>query len=47
MRERATAFGGQLTVWSEPGAGTEVDLQIPASIAYWRARRRTAATAPG
>jgi signal transduction histidine kinase len=46
MRERATAFGGQLTVWSEPGAGTEVELQIPAAIAYWRARRRTA-TAPG
>jgi hypothetical protein len=46
MRERATAFGGRLTVWSVPGAGTEVDLQIPASIAYWRARRRTA-TAPG
>jgi signal transduction histidine kinase len=40
MRERATAFGGRLTLWSEPGAGTEVELRIPASIAYWRAQRR-------
>jgi signal transduction histidine kinase/ligand-binding sensor domain-containing protein len=34
MRERAEHLGGELEVWSEPGAGTEIDLRIPASIAY-------------
>ena len=34
MRERAKAIGGQLEVWSEQGAGTEVELTIPASVAY-------------
>jgi len=34
MRERARAIGGQLEVWSERGAGTEVELTIPASAAY-------------
>ena len=34
MRERANRIGGQLDVWSKPGAGTEVDLSIPGSIAY-------------
>jgi signal transduction histidine kinase len=34
MRERAKALGGELEVWSEEGAGTEVDLSIPNSIAY-------------
>ena len=34
MRERAKRLGGELKVWSEPGAGTEVDLRVPASIAY-------------
>jgi hypothetical protein len=29
-----------LKVWSEPGAGTEVELQIPGSIAYEAASRR-------
>ena len=27
-------MGGHLEVWSEPGAGTEVELRIPGSIAY-------------
>jgi len=40
MRERAERLGGQLKVWSEPGAGTEVELQIPGSIAYEAASRR-------
>jgi len=41
MRERARAIGGQLKVWSEYGVGTEVDLSIPASVAYGsRASRR-------
>jgi len=34
MRERATGVGGRLEVWSESGAGTEIELSIPGSIAY-------------
>jgi signal transduction histidine kinase/ligand-binding sensor domain-containing protein len=34
MRERAKQIGAQLEVWSELGAGTEVELSIPGSIAY-------------
>jgi signal transduction histidine kinase len=42
MRERAKSFGGNLEVWSEHGAGTEIELRVPAPIAYGRseARRR-------
>jgi len=34
MRERAKLLGGKLTVWSERGSGTEVELIIPAAQAY-------------
>jgi signal transduction histidine kinase len=34
IRERAKRIGGELEVWSERGAGTEVQLILPASIAY-------------
>jgi signal transduction histidine kinase len=34
MRERAKQIGGNLEIWSRPGAGTEIELSIPASIAY-------------
>jgi signal transduction histidine kinase len=34
MRERADSLGAQMEVWSESGAGTEVQLTIPATIAY-------------
>jgi signal transduction histidine kinase len=34
MRERSETLGGRLTVWSERNAGTEVELRIPADIAY-------------
>ena len=37
MRERAASFGAHLDVWSERGAGTEVELSVPARIAYDRA----------
>jgi nitrate/nitrite-specific signal transduction histidine kinase len=37
MRERAESFGARLDVWSQPGAGTEIELSIPAHIAYERA----------
>jgi len=33
-RERATRIGGRLDFWSESGAGTEVELTVPASRAY-------------
>ncbi len=34
MRERAQQIGAQFDMWSEVGAGTEVELRIPASVAY-------------
>jgi signal transduction histidine kinase/ligand-binding sensor domain-containing protein len=39
MRERSESFGGHLHVWSEGNAGTEVELRIPAGIAYLEPRR--------
>ncbi len=39
MRERASLIGGKLEVWSEIGAGTEVELNIPAVRAYATAER--------
>ena len=41
MRERANAIGGKLVVWSEVGAGTEVELRILAGAAYARAAERS------
>jgi signal transduction histidine kinase/ligand-binding sensor domain-containing protein len=40
MRERAEALGGHLEIWSEPSLGTEVELAIPARIAYGRTSSR-------
>ncbi len=34
MRERAKAVGGNLAVWSEVDCGSEIEVTIPASIAY-------------
>jgi signal transduction histidine kinase len=34
MHERAKLIGGKLDVWSELDSGTEVELTIPASLAY-------------
>jgi PAS domain S-box-containing protein len=34
IQERAKRMGAQLDFWSEPGAGTEVQLTVPASVAY-------------
>jgi len=34
MRERALEFGGQLEVWSQRNAGTEIELKIGGRIAY-------------
>ena len=41
MPERAALIGGKLGVWSEGGAGTEVELRLPSSIVYATPRRRT------
>jgi len=37
MQERAQLMGGKLAVWSELVSGTEVELTIPASLAYAKA----------
>jgi len=34
MRERAEHIGGQLKLWGRPGSGTQVELRIPARLAY-------------
>src|ERR1700758_2182795 len=34
LKERAARIGAKLDVWSKPGAGTELDLSVPAQIAY-------------
>jgi signal transduction histidine kinase/ligand-binding sensor domain-containing protein len=42
MQERAKLVEGKLVLWSELGSGTEVELTIPASLAY----RKTATATP-
>jgi hypothetical protein len=37
MHERANLSGGKLTVWSELGSGTQIELTIPAAFAYVKA----------
>ena len=34
IRERAKRIGARLVFWSEAGAGTEVELEIPSRMAY-------------
>ncbi len=34
MRERAERIGAQLTVWSRPAGGTEIELSVPAALAF-------------
>jgi signal transduction histidine kinase/ligand-binding sensor domain-containing protein len=40
MRERAQALRAELNIWSREAAGTEVELVIPASIAYPRGQTK-------
>jgi signal transduction histidine kinase len=40
IRERANRIGGRLTFWTEAGAGTEVELAVPARIAYAKSHVR-------
>jgi signal transduction histidine kinase/sugar lactone lactonase YvrE len=39
MHERAERIGGRLRVWSSAAAGTEIELSVPARIAYPREGR--------
>ena len=34
VRERAKQIGAQLDLWSQVGTGTEVEISLPASLAY-------------
>lgn len=38
IRERAQRIGSQLDFWTEAGAGTEVELTVPAAMAYEKQR---------
>ena len=38
IRERTKRIGARLDIWSEAGAGTEIELTVPASIAYGTSR---------
>jgi signal transduction histidine kinase/ligand-binding sensor domain-containing protein len=40
MRERAKRIGARLDFWSEAGAGTEVKVTVPASLAYSAVRKQ-------
>ena len=40
MRERAQQIGSELSLWSEVGVGTEVELRIPGALAYGPTHRR-------
>ena len=46
VRERAARIGAQLDFWSETGAGTEVQLTVPGSVAYESVRDRKGNLAP-
>jgi signal transduction histidine kinase len=41
MPERAALIGGRLAVWSEAGAGTEVELRLPAAAVYATSAKRS------
>jgi len=40
MKERSELIGGKLTIWSEVGGGSEIELVIPGSRAYANPTRR-------
>ena len=40
MHERSRILGAHLDVWTRPDSGTEVELSIPASVAYESSRSR-------
>lgn len=40
VRERAQQIGARLDFWSEAGAGTEIQLTVPAGVAYEKSRNK-------
>jgi signal transduction histidine kinase len=40
MRERVSRIGGKLEIWSRAGAGTEIEVRVPGSIAYRENERK-------
>jgi signal transduction histidine kinase len=47
IHERAELTGGKLSVWSQLDSGTEIELTIPASIAYLTSERRSISAEKG
>jgi signal transduction histidine kinase/ligand-binding sensor domain-containing protein len=47
MQERAELIRGQLALSSRPGSGTEVELTVPASVAYAKSSARRPVVAAG
>jgi signal transduction histidine kinase len=41
IRERAKQIGAELTIWSRPGTGTEIDLSLAGTIAYNTSPKRS------
>ena len=41
MRERAKTIGAKLDIWSESNRGTEIELTVPATIAYAHVNRKS------
>jgi signal transduction histidine kinase len=39
MRERADRIGARFKAWSRAGAGTEIELSVPARIAFTREKQ--------
>jgi len=46
IRERAKQISARLDFWTEAGAGTEVQLTLPASVAYAKSRDRSGRNGP-
>jgi len=42
LTERAAMAGGKLSVWSRPGAGTEIELAIPSALVYLKSEGQAA-----
>ena len=40
IRERVSRIGGKLEIWSRTGAGTEIEVRVPGSIAYCQHERK-------
>ena len=43
LHERAQVAGGKLSVWSQLDSGTEIELTIPAHLAYTKSSRSVSA----